>query len=192
VEHFARSRGEWVRRQLARVAKGREYWPELSLAPDSWLRFGGGKLHVSPVRGSGRAYLVGDRLVVPIGHGGDPDERLSLLAGKVSGWMRARAEEILPAKVAEWAAKTGLQPAGVLVRDYSARWGTCFRDGSVKLSWRLVMMPPEVVDYVVVHELCHLRHLDHGAGFHALVERHLPNWRRWREWLNTHGGGIPL
>jgi predicted metal-dependent hydrolase len=66
-------------------------------------------------------------------------------------------------------------------------WGSCSARGTLSFNWRLVLAPPEVLDYVVVHELCHRRVPNHSRQFWALVERHRPDWRRQRDWLREHG-----
>jgi predicted metal-dependent hydrolase len=66
-------------------------------------------------------------------------------------------------------------------------WGSCSPRGTLSFNWRLALAPPEVLDYVVVHELCHLRVPNHSRRFWELVERHRPNWRRQRDWLRDHG-----
>ena len=66
-------------------------------------------------------------------------------------------------------------------------WGSCSPRGTLSFNWRLVLAPPEVLDYVVVHELCHLRVPNHSRRFWALVERHRPHWRQQRHWLRDYG-----
>jgi predicted metal-dependent hydrolase len=66
-------------------------------------------------------------------------------------------------------------------------WGSCAPSGTLSFNWRLVLAPTEVLDYVVVHELCHLRVPNHSASFWTLLERHRPHWRDQRDWLRVHG-----
>lgn len=99
--------------------------------------------------------------------------------------MEARLE--LPRTVAEVAMRTGLVPVKVAVRNQSSRWGSCSRRGTVSLNWRLLMAPDWVAEYVIVHELCHLRHMDHSADFWRLVETHFPEQRAAKAWLKAHG-----
>mgnify|MGYP000808458108 FL=1 len=65
------------------------------------------------------------------------------------------------------------------------RWGSCSTKGNLNFNWKLVLMPPEILDYVVVHELAHIRHHDHSPAFYAEVERYLPDWRARRELLKN-------
>ena len=75
----------------------------------------------------------------------------------------------------------------ITIGDQRSRWGSCSRSGALAISWRLVLAPPSVLDYVVVHELCHLVHLDHSPRFWALVGEQRPGWRAQAGWLKQHG-----
>ena len=79
--------------------------------------------------------------------------------------------------------KIGLTPHDVSLCDFKARWGSCDAEGRVKLNWRLAMLPPELRDYVIIHELCHLRELNHSAVFWRLVEKYCPSYREYRSRL---------
>jgi predicted metal-dependent hydrolase len=89
-----------------------------------------------------------------------------------------------------WAARLGLTVAQVSVRDQRTRWGSCGRNGRICLNWRLVLMPDWVRDYVIVHELMHLRRMDHSPRFWRLVAEAYPRWREARAWLRTNGAGL--
>jgi predicted metal-dependent hydrolase len=97
--------------------------------------------------------------------------------------LRREAALVLPTRVAALAARHGLRPTHVGVGDQRTRWGSCSRTGAIRLNWRLVLMPAWVRDYVLVHELMHLRHLDHGPAFWRLVADACPEWRDARAWL---------
>ena len=94
-----------------------------------------------------------------------------------------QAKELLPQRVAFWSERMGLFPAQVRVTSARRRFGSCSSKGHVCFSWRLMQYPPEAIDYVVVHELAHLRYLNHGPEFYALVERYLPDYRARRAML---------
>lgn len=80
----------------------------------------------------------------------------------------------------------GLYPEDVAVRDFKARWGSCDAQRNIKLNWRLLMLPPALREYVIVHELCHLKHLDHSAAFWAEVERCIPGYKARRKALKEY------
>lgn len=105
-------------------------------------------------------------------------------------WYRREARARFEAAVEAVASEpplAGVRPARIAIRDTTSRFGSCSTSGTVSFSWRLVLAPPPVLDYVVVHELCHLRHPNHGRGFWELVQHARPGWRMQRDWLNAHG-----
>lgn len=90
----------------------------------------------------------------------------------------ARANEELPRRVAHWAGVMGLSPTGVKITSAAKRFGSCSAKDSLCFSWRLMLYPPEAIDYVVVHELAHIVHKNHQAGFYRLVARYLPDYKQ--------------
>lgn len=97
--------------------------------------------------------------------------------------LRALAAEVIPQRVAHYSALMGLVPTGVRITGARKRFGSCSGKNSLCFSWRLMQYPPEAIDYVVVHELAHIRHHDHSAAFHALVAQYLPDHRERRALL---------
>lgn len=97
--------------------------------------------------------------------------------------LEALAREKLPGRVAHFSALTGLKPAGIKISGAKTRFGSCSSRGSICFSWRLMAYPEEAIDYVVLHELCHLRHMNHGREFYGLIQRYMPDWRQRRELL---------
>lgn len=104
--------------------------------------------------------------------------------------LRGRARTELPARLLEIAAEHGMAVAGVSIRNQRTRWGSCGRDGKISLNWRLVLMPPAVRDYVLIHELMHLRRLDHSPAFWKLVAAACPGYREARQWLRINGPAL--
>jgi predicted metal-dependent hydrolase len=100
---------------------------------------------------------------------------------------RSTARRLVSALAREEAARIGVEYRRIRIGGQRTLWGSCSSRGTLSFNWRLVLAPPEVLDYVVVHELCHLRVPNHSRDFWALVERHRPYWRRERAWLRGHG-----
>jgi predicted metal-dependent hydrolase len=101
--------------------------------------------------------------------------------------LRARATRELPPRLLELAAVHGLRVSRVSVRNQRWRWGSCSRSGHICLNWRLVDMPPDIRDYVMIHELMHLRRMDHSPKFWKLVAAACPDYQAARKWLREYG-----
>lgn len=104
--------------------------------------------------------------------------------------IREKARHELPTRLRQLAAQHGLTVTRVSVRNQRSRWGSCGRDGHICVNWRLVLMPPYVRDYVLVHELMHLRRMDHSPAYWRLVADAFPDYRSAREWLRRHGSAL--
>jgi predicted metal-dependent hydrolase len=109
------------------------------------------------------------------------------LHGRLMNWLRTQAELTLPARVKRLSQQTSLHGSGLQIKAYTARWGSCRHDRLIQLNWKLIQVPPEVIDYVVLHELCHLRHFNHSASFWRQLEQHCPDYRNRRKWLKDNG-----
>ena len=117
--------------------------------------------------------------------------RLGLDPARVSeGEARRAVRELVEVVADEEAAELGVGYARIQVRDQRTRWGSCSTRGTLSFNWRLALAPFAVLDYVVVHELCHLREPNHSRRFWSLVESRRPGWREQREWLRRHGAEL--
>jgi predicted metal-dependent hydrolase len=110
----------------------------------------------------------------------------------IEAWYRREAAAYLPSRVARFSAPWGLTAAGVRISGARHRWGSCSFHNTLSFAWRLVMAPPEVIDYVVVHELAHIREKNHGRGFWRMVEAMMPDYAAHRSWLKEKGSLLNL
>lgn len=105
--------------------------------------------------------------------------------------LRQLAEVELPPRLRALAAAHAVEGLSrVTIRNQRTRWGSCGRDGHICLNWRLVLMPPPVRDYVLIHELMHLRRMDHSPQYWKLVAAACPEYAEARQWLRTHGRSV--
>ena len=105
---------------------------------------------------------------------------------------RDKAAEYIPQRCAYYAGILGVSYGRISIREQKTRWGSCSAKKNLNFNWKLMLAPPDVLDYVVVHELCHLIHLDHSPAFWALVGSVLPDYRARRRWLNDPGHDLML
>ena len=104
--------------------------------------------------------------------------------------LREEARALFPRRAAHFAPLLGVEYGRVTVRGQHSRWGSCSARGSLSFNYLLLLAPPEVLDYVVVHELCHRREMNHSKRFWALVESQVPDWKAKRAWLREHGQAL--
>ncbi|MGN0279692.1 MAG: M48 family metallopeptidase [Lachnospiraceae bacterium] len=102
------------------------------------------------------------------------------------------AKEYFPKRVAYFQQFTGGTYNRITIRDQKTRWGSCSARGTLSFNWRLMLAPPAILDYVVVHELCHLTHMDHSPAFWQAVGKVYPDYRTARKWLKDHGQELVL
>lgn len=107
-------------------------------------------------------------------------------------WYRRQAKSELPGRLMRHAHRLALYPHKVTIRGQKTRWGSCSEHGTISLNWRLMLLPAELADYVLVHELCHLRYMDHSARFWALVREAMPHYEACSERLRAMQGALAL
>jgi predicted metal-dependent hydrolase len=127
----------------------------------------------------------------------DGEFRLSNTAQKrgesiFTRWYKDRAFEIITERVAKFSEQYDFAPKQLKITSARTRWGSCSPNGGLNFSWRLVMAPLDVIDYVVIHELAHLRVKNHSRKFWKLVESVLPGYKVQRKWLREHGEKLTL
>jgi len=105
-------------------------------------------------------------------------------------FYKKQAKEVLGEKTAELSKQMGLKFNRVTIRTAQTRWGSCSSLGNINFSWRLVMAPMHIMDYVVIHELAHLIHKNHSVRFWKLVGQHFPAYKEAKHWLNTEGHAL--
>lgn len=99
------------------------------------------------------------------------------------------ARRILPQRTAYFAGRMGVTYGRITIREQRTRWGSCSAQGNLNFNWKLVLLPPEVLDYVVVHELAHRKEMNHSPRFWAVVEQELPDYRKRRQKLKEYSAG---
>ncbi|MGO1461989.1 MAG: M48 family metallopeptidase [Marinobacter sp.] len=127
--------------------------------------------------------LLNGRLVATLPKG---DERPYMIRNALVRWYKRQAEQKLQEKVKRFAPIVGVEPAGVGIRTFKSRWGSCTARGKLEFNWQIMTAPNRMVDYVVIHELCHLIRHDHSPEFWREMARVMPEYQQCREWLREH------
>ena len=107
-------------------------------------------------------------------------------------WYKRQALQKMRDKVKRYAPVVGVKPAGVAIKSFKSRWGSCTVKGELEFNWRIMFAPNRMVDYVVVHELCHLIHYDHSPDFWSEVWRVMPDYQECRNWLRENSEGLVI
>lgn len=174
---FLKGHEDWLRQTLQAM-------PDAARVPvgiGSLIAVEGRELRLAP--GTGRGIRAeDDRLLVP----GDP----ATVGPRVAAWLKVLARDRLACASTHYAGLVGRSYATLAIRDTRSRWGSCSPDGRLMYSWRLIMAPPAVLDYVAAHEVAHLVELNHSPAYWRVVDGICPDWKGHRAWLRAHGGSL--
>jgi predicted metal-dependent hydrolase len=175
---FARGEKEWIAGRLANVP------PPVRLAPGSEILFRGVQHQIRAGSG-GRAPVWIDRDAprATIRVEGQSEH----MPRRLLDWLKREARRKIDERVAEYSAQLGVKPKRITIRDTSSRWGSCSSTRTLSFSWRLILAPPSVLDYVVAHEVSHLRELNHRPRFWRLVETLGVDIDKSQRWLSENG-----
>ena len=198
---------EWVDDdEVANIVESKHYWIYQGLA--EWRDLNASRVLREYKNGEGflylgRAYrlsLVGDQCKpLQLKNGRfmlrrDVVEQGSVEAAKTAfqAFYVEKGIDRLRSRVAYYAPKVGVAPSGVEVRDVGHRWASCSSTGKLSFHWKCMMAPQTIINYVVVHELCHLHHRDHSKEFWNEVDKILPTYREQKEWLRKNGANLEV
>lgn len=174
---FLKGNEDWLRQTLSAMPG-----PTVqAIGPGTAIQVEGDPLVLTPA--SGRAVRAeGGLLLVP----GSPET----MGPRVAAWLKVLARDRLATASSHYAGLVGRRYTSLAIRDTRSRWGSCSPDGRLMYSWRLIMAPPAVLDYVAAHEVAHLVELNHSAAYWRVVTGICPDWKDHRAWLKTHGNTL--
>ena len=187
---FAREQREWIAERLHRVP------PPVPFKNGAHIPYRG-KEHVVRYVGARREDALAKGPVWRV-RGADtgsfPEIRVTghpdFVQRRVTDWLKMKARDELNDRALFYAELFGVRPSRITVRDTTTRWGSCSPTRALSFSWRLILAPSYVLDYVAAHEVAHIRHMNHGPRFWALVEEAIPNYEPAKRWLETNGPGL--
>ena len=176
IESFITQKKSWIENTQARMASLPKPEQPLAMREGATLPYLGETLtlHYAPVA---RVARLGDQLLVPM-------EETDLTP--VLRWLDAQARAVFEAQIRRLSASLGLRPKTLRLSRAHGRWGSMSTRGTLSLNHALILCPPDVLEYVMIHELCHIAHPNHSPAFWAKVEQCLPNYRTKRDWLREH------
>lgn len=194
IEAIVRDKGGWI---LGRLKASAAEPPPPRLVTGETLPYLGRQLPLVVADGDARkpsaALDAAGRLLVWAPRGLAGEERREAVRAALVAWYRAQAAQILADAVARWLPVMGIREMPpVLVREQRTRWGSCSANGTLRFSWRLAMLEPELIESVAVHELAHLEVMNHSPDFWAVVLRAMPDALARRKRLSIAGRRLPL
>ncbi len=185
IDRVLDDKSDWIARQVRAVQVHMQTHPIRRFQPGEQFLFLGQPvtLQFSPTLHKSR--LQQQELILP--EANRPDARAAL-----ESFYRAQARAHLQQRVSDLAYVVGQRPNRVRLSSARTRWGSCSSKGAISLNWRLIMAPPAIIDYVVLHELTHLRIQNHSKDFWQLLSTWQPDCRQRRDWLKKHGHTLTL
>jgi predicted metal-dependent hydrolase len=189
IPRYIRERAEWVLDKLTEFAKIERDMPHQRYTHNARVMFLGRsyalRIHKG-LNGMAQAKLLGSRMHVALPEPLLHQHREECVRMVMHRWYRTQAEKIIRDRVMMYAVAMDVNPARVSIRKQKTRWGSCSADGNVNINQFLVKAPPKIIDYVIVHELAHLREHNHSPNFWTLVEHHCPDRLVSQQWLKDH------
>ena len=175
---FARGESAWIARQLNSVPS------RISLSPGARLPFKGTDhvVRTGEAGGKGPVWVEsGDAPIIRVAG------RSEFAPRRLTDFLKREAKAAFESRSLEYAAQLGVKVTRIAIRDTASRWGSCSSGRSLSFSWRLILAPPFVLDYVVAHEVAHIREMNHGKNFWKLVKQLVGDPDAAQKWLREHG-----
>lgn len=178
ITHFVLQHEQWLKKKHAEAKKRSEAIPVRTYRPDDALPYLGASYPIS--HELHKTMKLTDQFYFSAK---DPSDRKS----EANRWYRKQARRVYLAYMKQRAPEMGVAFNTLRITSAQKRWGSCSTKGNISITWRLIMAPPHVIDYVIVHELAHLTHMNHSRRFWAKVKKHLPEHKEAKKWLVDHG-----
>jgi hypothetical protein len=175
------SKGNWILDKLIKYGQVQSLSDQKETKSGDTIPYLGRNLEVvtrQNRRNTNSIKLERNRLVVAIGSG-----RLNLV---LEQWYRIQATKLIKERTDKLSARLGLTYNQIIIRGQKTRWGSCSHKGNLSFNWKRIMAPEHVIDYVIIHELTHLKEMNHTKRFWKLVAEYCPRWREHKKWLKDH------
>ncbi|WP_352812789.1 SprT family zinc-dependent metalloprotease [Mesorhizobium sp. M0387] len=192
INSFLRRKRQWVFntvREMERITADRHAVPRFMTG--SKIPFRGRRMRLTVRRSDGErietTYLNGFIVDLPLWAGNDTDQ---LVASELKLWLKRRVRRDVMQIAAGYKARSGLSPRSIRVADFANGWGSCGPEGNILINWHLVFAPKKVLEYVVAHELAHLRHRSHGPAFWDFLRTVVPDFEASKAWLEANQGSL--
>lgn len=186
VEELIKNRAGWISEKYEQAKKLQGFKPSHSFASGEVFSYRGKELILNRIINPQRNRILvtkqADTLLLV-----SPTDEKEVLKEAIVKWYRERAKEVLPQKVSYYQKYVGRSVGDIRIKEQKSRWGSCSNKGNLNFNWKIMMAPDEIIDYLVVHELCHRLHMNHSQEFWNSVGKIIPDYKQREKWLKEKG-----
>jgi predicted metal-dependent hydrolase len=182
IESFIEQKQDWIRRKMDVYLAAVKAVPR-EIKDGATTEYLGKELTIKVENNPGKPAMVRldkNRLVI------NKDHSAEELKTMIEGWYKFQVNVIFKDRLEFWSREMKIEFCSYKTRGQRTRWGSCSRNGHLSFNWKLVKTPAEIIDYVIIHELAHLKQMNHSPRFWALVEKYCPDFKIRRKWLHDH------
>lgn len=183
-------KARWISEQQKKVNQENQIHPPKEYVSGESFPYQGNQYFLEVIRSENglytKCYLMNGRLQVEIGKSLQGKNAANAIKEALTCWYREQATRLINERLPYLSRQLGRAPAAIRIKDQKRRWGSCSHTGMVCFNWKIIMAPVSVLDYLIVHELCHLFRPDHSAAFWEKVQTIIPDYKEKRKWLRDH------
>lgn len=190
INDLLHSRADWILKHRARLEHTKQLMGQRLYHDGEKVPYLGENksLRILPSANRLRTTILldGEQLLIRLREGIEETEHPSAIKEALEKWYHKQALAYIPPRVAQLAKQHGFRYERVSIKNQKTRWGSCSTQRNLNFNWRLMMAPPLAIDYLIIHELCHLREMNHSKRFWILVARYCPDYRYWVKWFKDN------
>ena len=190
IHSLVRKKAKWIFDRQEHIERERELHPPKEFISGESFPYLGKtyrlKVMLTENGTDNSCHLKNGRLQVEIGKHLKGNEAKDAVKDALCTWYKERVKSKIIERLPNLTRKLGRWPTSVQIKDQKSRWGSCSRNGVVRFNWKIITAPVSVMDYLIVHELCHLIHQNHSAAYWKEIEAVLPDYKKMRDWLRIH------
>jgi len=186
VNRFLKENSEWMNKHTEKAKKIEALHPKPKYQTGDIFYYFGEKVFLEVLNSSKKRPNIKireDKMIINIYENVSKKEGVEMIKKAIENFYRKKAEEVIHDRLQFFNEYCNFKYKRVVLRNQKTRWGSCSSSGNLNFNWRLIMAPIEVIDYVVVHELCHLKQMNHSVKFWRLVEDIIPDYKERKRWL---------
>jgi predicted metal-dependent hydrolase len=192
IDQIVATKQDWINKKLKELGNSEYQRTEHLYLDGELFLFMGRHLTLDITAGRGGVRINDDSLQVTVPPGLQGEDRTFYIRQKLFDHYLTEAQRVLREKTITMADAFGVTPVYISVKNYKSRWGTCFGDGRIYYNWKLILAPEGIMEYVVAHELCHLKVPNHSKRFWEFLETEIPDWKARRRWLKINGHALSI